>query len=192
MTFTLQGIILTFLIAFLLGFLLGYYLVQGRLRRQTAALKESQRHLTELEQSYELRLRETTETLRREYEAELAETIEHYQDQLSQKTVDLEQTYATRFQVLQQGELSSSAPPTAARERVDIPPAVAPAGGAVLRGQIEPVADDPPELTTAQVLHLKRQYETRLKEAAQKLQSAYEKQLAQHARNVRADLQAEY
>jgi hypothetical protein len=192
MTVNLQGIILTLLIAFLLGILLGYYLVQGRLQRQTNALKESQRRLAELEQSYELRLRETTDTLRREYEAELAETIEHYQDQLSQKTLDLEQTYATRFQVLQQGDLAAASSVTPGRPPVEPLAAASPQREAAARGRIEPVEDDSPSLTPPEVLQLKRQYEMRLKEAAQKLQSAYERQLSQHARNVRADLQAEY
>lgn len=174
---TLQGIIIALLIALLVGILIGYSSVQGRLRRQSEALKESQNRLSELETSYEARLKETTQRLRQDYEAELAETIEHYQDQLSDKTSELHQTYETRLKVLQEGlviPIEAEIPSTA-------------------RGTIEPIAESSETpLSRPEVLHLKRQYEIRLKEAAQKLQQAYEKQLAQHAKTVTADLQADY
>jgi hypothetical protein len=193
MTSSIQGIIIALLIAFLVGILVGYSLVQARARKQAEALKISQRRLEEIEQSHELRLREATEKLRRDYEAELAETIEHYQDQLSQKTVEMEQIYETRFQVLQQGDLSAQPQPLVgatlgARTGEEMPaPNPLPQ-----RGTIEPVEDKPPALSQPELLHLKKQYELRLKEAAQKLQKAYEKQLADHAKKARADLQAEY
>jgi hypothetical protein len=60
------------------------------------------------------------------------------------------------------------------------------------RGTIEPIEAQPPALGQPELLHLKKQYEMRLKEAAQKLQKAYEKQLADHAQKTRSDLQAEY
>lgn len=82
MTSTLQGIIIALLTGLLVGILVGYFLVQGRVRRQNQALKEGQRHLADLEQDYETRLQETTQQLRHDYEADLAKTIEHYQDQL--------------------------------------------------------------------------------------------------------------
>ena len=176
---TLQGIIIiAVLVALLVGILIGYFSVQGRLRRQSEALKESQNRLSELETSYEGRLRTTTQTLRRDYEAELAETIEHYQDQLSDKTLELHQTYETRLKVLQEGLVMPIEAET---------PSIGRGNG------IEPIDDnaDTP-LSRPEVLHLKRQYEIRLKEAAQKLQQAYEKQLAQHAKTVTADLQADY
>ena len=79
------GILIALLILFLLGILVGYALVQRRLRKQAEELKITQRRLTEIEQSHELRLRDATEQLRHDYESQLAHTIEHYQDQLSQK-----------------------------------------------------------------------------------------------------------
>ena len=180
MTVNLQGIIgaiVALVVVFLVGLWIGYASVQGRWKRQGEALKASQQRLVELEQAHEVRLRETTQQLRRDYEAELAATIEHYQDQLSDKTLELKQTYDTRLEVLQQGVTDSAA------ERI----------APVRDGSIEPVSDDSEiPLSQPEVLHLKRQYETRLKEAAQKLQHAYEKQLAQHAKTVTADLQADY
>ncbi|NER84925.1 MAG: DUF1049 domain-containing protein [Leptolyngbya sp. SIO1D8] len=174
--FSLQVIIIALLIAFLVGLLIGYILVQGRLQRQQETLKANQRQLTELEESYEARLRDTTQQLRSDYESELEETIEHYQDQLSDKTVELQQNYETRLKVLQQGLT------TAAEEQQS----------AAVRGTIDSPDEVEAPLTQPEVLHFKRQYETRLKEAAQKLQHAYEKQLAQHAKNVTTELQADY
>lgn len=187
-SFTL-GIIIALLIVFLLGILLGYSLVQRRQRQQAEALKIAQRRLAEIEQSHELRLREATDQLRRDYESQLATTIEHYQDQLSQKTIEMEQIYETRFRVLQQGTVPAGVPAMAmASEAAPTRPGV----GQSYRG-IEAIADDTPQaLTQPELMHLKRQYEIRLKEAAQKLQKAYETQLAEHAKATRADIKAEY
>jgi hypothetical protein len=189
MTSSIQGIIIALLIAFLVGILVGYSFVQARLRKQTEALKISQRRLEEIEQSHELRLREATEKLRRDYEAELAETIEHYQDQLSQKTIEMEQIYKTRFQVLQRGETPAAATPLVGTQLglgADVP-------SVPVRETVQPRSEGAPRpLTQPELLHLKRQYEMRLREAAQKLQKAYEQQLAEHARKARADLHAEY
>jgi len=178
MTVNLQGII-ALAIAVLVGILIGYALVQGRLRRHRQALEESQQRLTDFEAAHEKRLRETTQRLQQDYQAELAATIEHYQDQLSDKTLQLQQTYETRFKVLQQGLTESPTVPPSAPEP---PPA-----------QVEPVEAAPaPTLSPPEVLQLKQQYEMRLKEAAHKLQQAYEKQLAQHAKAVRNELQQDY
>ncbi|MGD1944444.1 MAG: hypothetical protein ACFB0G_24370 [Leptolyngbyaceae cyanobacterium] len=190
------GIIIALLIVFLVGILVGYALVKHRLNKQTEALKISQRRLTEIEQSHELRLREATDQLRRDYEKELAETIEHYQDQLSQKTVEMEQIYETRFRVLQQGEPLASPEPQLAAVPTGIdavPDAPIAAAMPSRRDRIQPTIDEP-DAPQAQpeLLHLKRQYEMRLQEAAQKLQTAYEKQLTEHAKTTRAELHAEF
>ncbi len=194
MTITLQGLIVALLTAFLIGLALGYTYLQTRWKRQSIALKESQRRIRELEQAHERQLQETRDRLRAEYEAEISATIEHYQDQLSRKTLELEQTYETRIQVLQQ---SAAAAP-------DLQPAIAENLGnrfeTALQGRpyalneaslSAPQPADAP-LSQPELLRLKRQYEVKLKEAAQKLQKAYERQLAQNAKNLRADLQAEY
>ncbi len=174
MTLSLQVVIIAVLIALLVGILIGYTSVQGRLKRQSETLKENQTRLAELEASHESRLRDTTQRLRRDYEAELSKIIEHYQDQLSDKTLELKQTYETRLKVLEAGLIAPTATSSALESNT-------------------PISAEPAEpLSKPEVLHLKRQYEMRLKEAAQKLQQAYEKQLAQHVKSVTADLQAEY
>lgn len=194
MNSSVQGIIIALLIGLLIGFLVGYYFVRNRLRQQAEQLKVTQRRLAEIEQSHELRLREATEQLRRSYEAELAETIEHYQDQLSQKTIEMEKIYETRFQVLQRGE-AAGMPQSLVGARMEED---GPAGGlgqstTIPRGTIEPLPDETaPPLTQPELLHLKKQYEMRLKEAAQKLQQAYEQQLAEHAKATRANYKAEF
>jgi|GEM_PF-2183459 len=187
------GILIALLILFLLGILVGYALVQRRLRKQAEELKITQRRLTEIEQSHELRLRDATEQLRHDYESQLAHTIEHYQDQLSQKTIEMEQIYETRFRVLQQGGMAATAQPLAT---VSAAQSVANSSRQVTPDQyrgVEPIADDSPQaLTQPELMHLKRQYELRLKEATQKLQKAYETKLAEYAKTTRADIQAEY
>ena len=180
------GIIIAALIVFLVGILVGYSLVQKRFRQQTEALKVSQRRLTEIEQSHELRLREATDQLRHDYETQLAGTIEHYQDQLSQKTVEMEQTYETRFRVMQQGRTAVDQPMASDHRGV----AVMPMPGEAT----DDMAGESPVKANSQreLMHLKRQYETRLNEAAQKLQKSYEKQLAEHVNAARDEIQAEF
>ncbi|MEL6319850.1 MAG: hypothetical protein AAFQ57_04270 [Cyanobacteria bacterium J06626_14] len=174
MTLSLQVVVIAVLIALLLGILIGYASVQGRLKRQRKALEESQNRLADLETSHESRLRDTAQSLRRDYEAELSKIIEHYQDQLSDKTLELKQTYETRLKVLEEGLIT----PTSASSPVHESNTLSNA--------------DAVESFSKPETHLKQQYEMRLKEAAHKLQQAYEKQLAQHAKSVTADLQAEY
>ncbi|HSM83079.1 MAG TPA: hypothetical protein VLS96_15415 [Nodosilinea sp.] len=58
----------------------------------------------------ELNLRREIEaSLKAEYEQKLAEKIEHYQDELTQRTQELEQSYEARLQVLQLGGLGETA-----------------------------------------------------------------------------------
>ncbi len=204
MTSSLQGIIIALLIAFFVGLLVGYSLVQRRRQQQSEALQLSQRQLAEMEQTYESRLRETTTQLRQDYEAEIAATIEHYQDQLSQKTVEMEQMYETRFQVLQQGDVpaatASGADAVDNDVLADIPLPSRPFQPVLVTDEFDQpaeVGDTPPPiaptpLTQPELLHLKKQYEMRLKEAAQKLQKAYEKQLAHHVKQTRSDIHTEY
>lgn len=169
MTSTLQGLIIALLVGLLVGIVLAYLLTYGRLRRQRQALEDHRKQLAELEKSYDIRLREATQRLKHDYETELSETIEHYQDQLSARTLELQQAYETRLNVVQQG-LEQSAEPS--------PPPVAPAPD--------------PTISPVEVKRLKQQYEKRLKDAAHKLQHAYEKQLAQYAKTVKAELQADF
>ena len=176
MTSTLQGIIIALLTGLLVGILVGYFLVQGRVRRQNQALKEGQRRLADLEQDYEARLQETTQQLRHDYEADLAKTIEHYQDQLSRKSVELQQSHETRLKVLQQG-LTDSTAQQSTLGRSDT-------------GSLSRASESP--LSRPEVQHLRQQYEIRLKEAAQRLQNAYEKQLAHHVKAAKTELETDY
>lgn len=203
MTSSIQGVLIALLIAFIVGILVGYSFVQSRLKRQAEALKVSQRRLEEIEQSHELRLREATAQLRKEYEGELAETIEHYQDQLSQKAIEMEQIYETRFRVLQRGEIQTVTDPVEPDNLDELPeefkepkPPISPPSSVSRlpsRGQIEPLPEERDRtLSRSENLHLKKQYEARLKEAVQKLQSAYEQRLSNHAASVRENLKTAY
>ncbi|NEQ43467.1 MAG: hypothetical protein F6K00_07865 [Leptolyngbya sp. SIOISBB] len=189
------GIIIALLIMFLVGILVGYSLVQKRLSKQAEELKVSQRRLAEIEQSHELRLREATDRLRHDYESQLATTIEHYQDQLSQKTIEMEQTYETRFRVLQQGAAPATTQPAPLRN-ADIAAAI-PTPDASIEVDPQPSSElgmtsTPPAMPQRELMHLKRQYEMRLHEATQKLQQSYETQLAEHTKAAQAELQKSY
>lgn len=177
MNSTLQGIIIALLVGLLIGIVIAYFWNQGQVKHQRQVLEEQQRKLAALEKSHEQRLQETTERLRSDYEAALASTIEHYQDQLSARTSELQQTYDASLKVIQQGIVES------AEQRVN----------AEKEKFAEPAPEVvPPTLPPQEVQRLKHQYELRLKEAAQKLQQAYEKQLSQYAKAVKADLQADF
>lgn len=65
----------------------------------------------------ELNLRRELETsLREEYEQKLAEKIEHYQDELTQRTQELEQSYEARLQLLQAAPAAPLTPANDAEE----------------------------------------------------------------------------
>ncbi|MGD1860417.1 MAG: hypothetical protein ACFB0E_10655 [Leptolyngbyaceae cyanobacterium] len=192
------GIIIALLIMFLLGILAGYSLVQGRIRKQAEELKIAQRRLAEMEQSHELRLREATTRLRQDYETELAATIEHYQDQLSQKTVEMEQIYQTRLRVLQQG--AASVPPrsiTSAETTVDTVPAHPSQSEPSLQLAETAIANEsmaafPQPDPTRFERELEQAYEARLQAATQDLQQSHAQQLAEALQAARTDVAAEY
>lgn len=80
----------------------------------------------------ELNLRRELETsLREEYEQKLAEKIEHYQDELTQRTQDLEQSYEARLQLLQASTAVDPASVTDMGE-FDLDTAIAAANAATL------------------------------------------------------------
>lgn len=183
MTATLQGIIIALLIGLLIGIIVGHFL--GKRKRpgqpqmppqDTSQDKGKQQYLSELEHIHDERLQELSQRLRQDYEAELATTIAHYQDELSTRTQELQQAYETRLQVIQQGI-------TDAAEQQE------PAAEVMPKPEESPAPTGPSE---EDIARLKQKYEARLKEAAQKLQKAYEKQLAQHVKSVKADLNTDY
>lgn len=188
------GIIIALLIMFLLGILAGYSWVKSRVRKRTEELKVAQRRLAEIEQSHELRLREATEKLRQDYEAELSATIEHYQDQLSKKTVEMEQIYKTRFQVLQQGAMPAATSPDPFQRSGARAISNRPEQSQLPQGRNqEAIADHSTSASMqSELLNLKEQYETRLREATQKLQTSYEQQLADNIQTAKADIETEY
>ncbi|MDA0267420.1 MAG: hypothetical protein O2890_01355 [Cyanobacteria bacterium] len=169
MTVTFQVIILALLIPCILGIAIGYFMAQKQSQRQAAALQQqSQERFKALEAAHEQRLQEALFQARQDYESQLAQRIGDYQDQFSQNLAEREQEHQTRLAVWQQGLTTASAQSNPTN-----------AGGTAVAA--------PPE-----VLQLKRQYEARLKEAAQKLQQACEQQLAQRAKATTADLQRAY
>jgi hypothetical protein len=160
-------VIILVLIAVIVGIAIGYFMAQKRLQQETDVIQGNhQKRLQALEIDHERRLSDALFRARQDYEAQLANHIGHYQDQLSQREAEREQEHQTRFEVWRQG--------------------IAASNGASSAGVSAPTAAAP------EVMQLKHQYESRLREAAQKLQQAYEQKLAQQAQAVTHDLQQVY
>ena len=81
--------------------------------------------------------RELEESLRVEYEQKLAEKIEHYQDELNQRTQELEQSYEARLQLFQAGAPTKAAPSVTDEAELDLEGAIAAANAAALAASIE-------------------------------------------------------
>ncbi len=76
--------ILGLFIGLVVGFLataIVFWLLTQRINRLLDALQSSQRQLQQLEDEHEVRLRTATEQLQVDYERQLAEKIEFYQDE---------------------------------------------------------------------------------------------------------------
>ncbi|MBE9159226.1 hypothetical protein IQ265_20650 [Nodosilinea sp. LEGE 06152] len=85
----------------------------------------------------ELNLRRELEaSLREEYEQKLAEKIEHYQDELTQRTQELEQSYEAQLRLLQSVPSEPPAPMADAGE-FDLDRAIAAANAATLATNLE-------------------------------------------------------
>lgn len=78
-----------------------YALMKQRLGRLLTALQNNQRQLQQLESEHEIRLRAATDQLQADYERQLAEKIEYYQDShiLDIELKELE--FETRISVLE-------------------------------------------------------------------------------------------
>jgi hypothetical protein len=77
-------LILGLFIGLVVGFLataIVFWLLTQRINRLLDALQSSQRQLQQLEDEHEVRLRTATEQLQVDYERQLAEKIEFYQDE---------------------------------------------------------------------------------------------------------------
>lgn len=65
----------------LLGAALIYWLLMQRLERLLSALQNHQRRFQQLENEHEIRLRAATDQLQADYERQLADKIQFYQDE---------------------------------------------------------------------------------------------------------------
>ncbi|MBD0267051.1 MAG: hypothetical protein ICV77_02035 [Cyanobacteria bacterium Co-bin8] len=175
MTSSLQ-ILIALLISLLVGVIIGYFLRQGRISELVQTLKQNQRRNEDLELDHQQRLQEATLRLQQDYEAQLTEKIERYQDQLEERTHQLEQEYQSRLAVVQQGRQS---PGSGLSE--PMPGALSPSPQPNISPDIQYVEQQ-----------IKRQYEDRLREAARKIQQAYEQHLRQKLRETRDLLQQDY
>jgi hypothetical protein len=164
MTVTLPIAIVALLVSFLLGLGVGYSLLKRPLDQARQRLQKQKQRLEAMEAAHAERLQTKVERMQADFQAELSRQIAHYQDQLLERTQDLQQEHQTYLEVMQQATLVAG------------------------NGSQSAAVTTPPEAQQA----LKKQYESRLKEAAQKLQQAYEQQLAHHVRTNRSDIQQAY
>ncbi|MFH7242856.1 MAG: hypothetical protein ACHWZW_08405 [Spirulina sp.] len=153
----MQGMVIGLLISLLVGIIIGFYLRQRQVNALTATLKTGQEREQALQQEHEHRLRTATAQLQQDYEAQLAEKIERYQHQYEAQRQQLEAEYEARQNLMPGGS------------------------GLADADAQDPNASPSDEWNNAPVseyeAHLRRQYEARLKEAAYKIQQAYEQHL---------------
>jgi uncharacterized protein YneF (UPF0154 family) len=168
MTVPFQVIILALLITCVVGIVIGYIMAQKRFQQEAEVRQQqNQDQLQAIQSAHDQRLQDALFRARQDYEAQLTRQIGHYQDQFAQNLAEREQEHQTRVEVWQEGLAAAGASPSDDMT-----------GGTAV--------------TQPEVLQLKHQYEARLKEAAHKLQQAYEQQLAQRFKATKADLQQNY
>jgi len=78
-----------------------YWLMQQRIEKLTSALQNNQRRLQQLENEHEIRLRTATDQLQADYEGQLAEKIEYYQDDQIIQSELKEAEFETRLAVIE-------------------------------------------------------------------------------------------
>ena len=78
-----------------------YWLMQQRIEKLTSALQNNQRRLQQLENEHEIRLRSATDQLQADYERQLAEKIEFYQDDQILQSELQEVEFETRLEVIE-------------------------------------------------------------------------------------------
>lgn len=78
-----------------------YWLMQQRIEKLTSALQNNQRRLQQLESEHEIRLRTATDQLQADYERQLAEKIEYYQDDQILQSELAEVEFETRLEVIE-------------------------------------------------------------------------------------------
>lgn len=118
----------------------------------------------QLEQEYQLRLQEAMGQLQKDYEVQLVEKIDDYQAQLEAQRHQIEAEYLAH-----QSLIGGAGPLNAAL------------------GEAAPIESD-----MAIEQRIRKQYETRLKEAAAKIQQAYEQHLQEKLSEARSLAQQDY
>lgn len=178
MTQSTQGIIIGALISLLIGVIIGFYLRQSRINELSEAVQQNQKRSEELEQEHEQRLQVATQQLQHDYEAQLAEKIERYQDQYDSQISQIEAEYQARQSLMAQGGSSPG---------FDSP-------GSGFNPSYPAVGAISPNLESASDAEqrIRKQYETRLKEAAAKIQQAYEQHLKERLSEAREASQQDY
>ncbi len=78
-----------------------YVLMQRRIDRLLSISQNNQRRLQQLENEHEIRLRTATDQLQADYEQQLAEKIEYYQDDQILHNELKEQEFETRLNVIE-------------------------------------------------------------------------------------------
>ena len=85
----------------LLAATLVYWMMQQRLKKLMSALQNNQRRIQQLENEHEIRLRTATDQLQADYERQLAEKIEYYQDHHILESDLKEMEFETRIEVIE-------------------------------------------------------------------------------------------
>lgn len=78
-----------------------YWLLRQRIERLLSALQNNQRRLQQMENEHEIRLRAATDQLQVDYERQLAEKIEFYQDEQILQGDLTELEFETRLAVIE-------------------------------------------------------------------------------------------
>lgn len=78
-----------------------YGLMQQRIEKLMSALQNNQRRIQQLESEHEIRLRTATDQLQADYERQLVEKIEYYQDHNTLETELKELEFETRMVVIE-------------------------------------------------------------------------------------------
>ncbi|MEL6554987.1 MAG: hypothetical protein AAFQ63_16200 [Cyanobacteria bacterium J06621_11] len=78
-----------------------YWLLKQRVDKLLSALQNNQRRLQQLESEHEIRLRAATDQLQADYERQLAEKIEFYQDDQILQCDLLALEFETRLEVIE-------------------------------------------------------------------------------------------
>ena len=142
---------------------------QRQNRHQKALLRQAHHKMQQMEQSHGQQLTVETGRLRQAYQARLAETIEHYQDQLALRNVQLQEEYEARMVVLSMANHDG-----------------ADAAAIAVTDETTPTENSDAQLNLENQA-LEQEYNQRLKEVARRLQQLYEKRYAEKLGQIQAN-----